>query len=452
MVRFAVGRDEKLRLAVSWKPEPKSDWTVFELPGFREESVTPRVFGPDNQSVLFTGARVGETYTALYSMNLKSKEVTRVYGFDDASIGRLIFDFAGTNVIGVVGAAADPAYHWLDANDSAARIYQALLRAFPEQHVAVESTSRDGRVAIVFVSSDVNPGDFYVFDTQKMSATHLQGVRPWVDPARMRPKTPFATKARDGVELHGYVTTPAGEGPFPLVVMPHGGPYGVRDTWTYDPDVELLASRGYAVLQVNFRGSGGYGIDFEEAGYRQWGAKIQDDITDATRWAIEQKVAASDRIAIFGASFGGYAALMGVVREPKLYRCAVGYAGVYDLELELKSGDIPRSRAGGAYLEKVIGSDPDELKARSPVDNARRIEVPVLLIHGKVDWRADFAQAKRMKAALEAAGKQFEWIALSREGHGIFDEETRRDVYERLLQFLDRNLACTAPSPASSHP
>lgn len=447
-VRFAIGRDEKLKLAVSWKPEPESDWTVFELPGFREESITPRVFGPDNQSVLFTGAREGETYTALYSMDLKSKEVTRVFAFDDASIGRLVFDFAGTNIVGVVGAAADPAYHWLNTNDPAAKIYQALLRAFPKQQVEVTSTSRDGHFAVVFVSSDVNPGDFYLFDTQKMNAAYLQGVRRWVDPARMRPKTPFAMKARDGVELHGFITTPAGEGPFPLVVMPHGGPHGVCDTSSFDGDVQLLASRGYAVLQVNFRGSGGYGIDFQNAGYRQWGAKIQDDITDATHWAIEQKIAAPDRIGIFGASFGGYAALMGVVREPKLYRCAVGYAGVYDLELALKSGDVPRSRTGGAYLEKVIGSDPEELKARSPVNGAQRIEVPVLLIHGKEDWRADFAQAKRMKAALEAAGKPFEWVALSHEGHGIFEEETRRDVYERVLQFLERNLApVAAPSP-----
>jgi dipeptidyl aminopeptidase/acylaminoacyl peptidase len=443
-VRFAVGTNQKQKLAVSWKPSPTADWTVFDLPGFREESVRPRVFGPDNQSVLFTGAREGETYTALYRMDLKSRDVTRVFAFDHASIGRLIFDFSGTKIIGVVGAQSDPSYHWLDNDDRAAKIYQALLRAFPKQQVEVTSNSSDGRFAVVFVSSDVNPGDFYLFDTRKMNAAYLKGVRPWVDPARMRPKTPFTMKARDGVELHGYITTPAGEAPFPLVVMPHGGPYGAHDTWSYDGEVQLLASRGYAVLQVDFRGSGGYGIDFEEAGYRQWGAKIQDDITDATIWAIEQKIAAPDRIAIFGASFGGYAALMGAVREPKLYRCAIGYAGVYDLELVLTSGDIPRSKSGGAYLEKVLGTDHEELKARSPVYNAQRIEVPVLLIHGKEDWRADFAQAKRMKAALKAAGKPFEWVALSHEGHGIFEEETRRDVYERVLQFLARNLAPVA--------
>jgi len=440
-VRFAIGKNERHKEAVSWKPRPTSAWAVFDLPGFRGESITPRVFGPDNESVLFTGAREGETHTALYSLDLKSQAVAKVFAFEHASIGRLIFDFSGKNVVGVSGDTEDPIYHWLNDDDRAVKVYKALLRAFPNQQVEVTSTADDGRTAIVFVDSDVNPGDYYVFDTQTMRAARLQGVRPWVDPARMRPKAPFSMHARDGLELHGYVTKPAGDGPYPLVMLPHGGPHGVRDTWSYDSEAQLLASRGYAVLQVNFRGSGGYGIDFENAGYREWGAKIQEDITDATRWAIEQKIAAPDRIAIFGASFGGYAALMGAEHEPKLYRCAIGYAGVYDLELMYSSGDVPRSNAGWAFLEKALGTDHDELKARSPVNMANAIEVPVLLIHGKDDQRADFKQATRMRAALEAAGKPVEWVALSHGGHGIFDEETRRDVYERVLQFLDKNLA-----------
>jgi len=440
-VRFAIGKDERFKLAVSWKPDPTSGWTAFEFPGFREESITPRVFESDDQSVLFTGAREGETHTALFRLDLKSKEITKVFAFDNASIGRVILDFSGTRIVAVAGYTDRQIYHWLANDDPAARIYQALQRAFRDQEVFVTSTSRDGRLAVVLVGSDVNPGEFYLFDTHSMKAEYLQAVRPWVDPAKMRPKTPFTMKARDGLELHGYVTRPDGEGPSPLVVLPHGGPEGVRDTWSYDWDVQLLASRGYAVLQLNFRGSGGYGIDFANAGLREWGARMQDDITDATRWAIEQKIGAADRTCIFGASFGGYAALMGVVREPKLYRCAIGYAGVYDLELLLKSGDIARSRTGQAFLESALGSDREELASRSPANNAQKIEVPVLLIHGKEDMRADFAQAKRMKSALESAAKRFEWVALSYEGHGVYDEQTRREVYEKILGFLERNLA-----------
>jgi dipeptidyl aminopeptidase/acylaminoacyl peptidase len=193
-----------------------------------------------------------------------------------------------------------------------------------------------------------------------------------------------------------------------MVVMPHGGPHGIRDVWEFDPEVQLLANRGYAVLQVNFRGSGGYGMDFGRAGYGEWGAKMQDDLTDATRWAIEQKIAPADRVCIYGASYGGFAALMGAAREPDLYRCAIGYAGVYDLELMRQAGDIPDSRGGRVYLDLVLGTDAAKLRAQSPVNNAQNIKTPVLLIHGKVDGRADYEHAKRMRAALEKNQKKVE--------------------------------------------
>jgi dipeptidyl aminopeptidase/acylaminoacyl peptidase len=232
-----------------------------------------------------------------------------------------------------------------------------------------------------------------------------------------------------------------------MVVLPHGGPHAIHDTWEFNPEVQLLASRGYAVLQVNFRGSGGYGMDFQSAGYREWGGKMQDDITDATHWAIEQKIAAADRICIYGASYGGFAALMSAAREPDLYRCAVGYAGIYDLELMYQSGDVPDSRTGVAYLERVLGSDVTRLRAQSPAWNAQNIKAPVLLIHGKADWRADYEQAERMKAALEKNNKKYEWLVLSREGHGIYDEDSRREVYERILQFLAANLNARPGTP-----
>jgi dipeptidyl aminopeptidase/acylaminoacyl peptidase len=194
------------------------------------------------------------------------------------------------------------------------------------------------------------------------------------------------------------------------------------------------------VLQLNYRGSGGYGMDFESAGFREWGAKMQDDLTDATRWAIEQKIAPADRICIYGVSYGGFAALMGVAREPDLYRCAIGYAGVYDLQLIRESDETAGSSFSSTYWDRVLGSDVAKLRAQSPVYNAQSIKAPVLLIHGKADATADYEHAKRMRAALEQNQKKFEWLALGGEGHGAYDEGTRREVYERILQFLDANL------------
>jgi dipeptidyl aminopeptidase/acylaminoacyl peptidase len=191
---------------------------------------------------------------------------------------------------------------------------------------------------------------------------------------------------------------------------------------------------------VNYRGSGGYGADFQAAGHREWGAKMQDDLTDATRWAIEQKIAPADRICIYGVSYGGFAALMGAAREPDLYRCAIGYAGVYDLQLIWESDSSGDSKFGRSYWDRVLGGDVAKLRAQSPVYNAGNIKAPVLLIHGKADDTADYEHAKRMRAALEQNQKKFEWLALAGEGHGAYDESTRREVYERILQFLDANL------------
>jgi dipeptidyl aminopeptidase/acylaminoacyl peptidase len=439
-VRFALGLNERSRIAVSWKPQPGAGWTGFELQGFREESVIPRRFSPDNRSVYLTGVREGETFDALYRLDLQTQQLEKVHAFANAGVDDIITDFADREIIGVSSYGDRRSDFWLLGDNPAAQTHQALQRAFPQQIVSVTSASADGRSVIVFVDSDVNPGEYYLFDTVTRRAEFLRAARTWIDPRQMRPKEPITLQARDGLQLHGYLTRPAGDGQHAMVVLPHGGPHGVRDTWEFDPEVQLLANRGYAVLQVNYRGSSGYGMDFERAGYREWGAKMQDDVTDATRWAIEQKIAPADRICIYGASYGGFAALMGVAREPDLYRCAIGYAGVYDLQLMFESGDIPDSRFGIEYLQRVLGNDIAALHVHSPVYNAQSIKAPVLLIHGKVDWRADYEQAQRMRAALEKNHKKFEWLAYGREGHGVYDESTRREVYERMLQFLDANL------------
>jgi len=440
-VRFALGRNDRQRIAVSWKPQAKGEWTSFELEGFRDESVVPQRFSSDDRSVYLTGVREGERLAALYRLDLQTRQLEKVHEFEGGGVAGVITDFADREIIGVRGPGDLPAEHWLLKDNPDALTHQALERAFPQQRVTLTSSSDDGRWVIVFVDSDVNPGDYYLFDTVSKHAEFLRASRIWIEPKQMRPKEPFACKARDGLELHGYVTRPAGDAPHPMVVLPHGGPHGYHDTWEFDPEVQLLASRGYAVLQVNFRGSNGYGMDFQRAGYREWGGRMQDDITDATHWAIEQKIAAADRICIYGVSYGGYAALMSAAREPDLYRCAIGYAGVYDLELMYQSGDTPDSRNGVAFLERVLGTDVARLHAQSPTYNAQQIKAPVLLIHGKADWRADYEHAERMKAALQKNQKKFEWLVLGREGHGIYDEESRREVYERILQFLAANLS-----------
>jgi dipeptidyl aminopeptidase/acylaminoacyl peptidase len=443
-VRFALGLNSQFQYTASWKPDPDGEWTDFDLPGFREDSIVPQIMSEDGQSVYFLATESDSQYSALFCMDLQTKGIIKVFGFEDKEIFDLIFDLKGERFIGVVSYTDKPVTHWLDKKDKFAQIQMSLMRTFSPQTVRIVTKTKDGSLAVFLVSSDTNPGDFYLLDTKTKKADYLQAARAWINPEEMCPKQPVTFKARDGLTLHGYITRPKGAGPYPMVVLPHGGPHGVRDAWEFDPDVQLLANRGYAVLQVNYRGSGGFGEAFRRLGYKQWGGKIQDDIADATLWAIDQNITTRDRVCIYGHSFGAYAALEGVVREPTLYHCSIGYAGIYDLELMFSTADTSRSETGKSYLQRVLGSDTDLLRAWSPVYNADRIQVPVLLIHGKEDSRADFKQAKRMKSALEESGKKFEWMELKREGHGVHDEETRTEVYERIIEFLDKHLKGSA--------
>ncbi len=226
----------------------------------------------------------------------------------------------------------------------------------------------------------------------------------------------------------------------PLVVYVHGGPYGIRNRWEFDSNVQALASRGYAVLQVNYRGSGGYGGAFERAGYREWGGRMQDDLTDATRWAVAQGIADPQRLGILGGSYGGYAALEGAVKEPDLYRCAIGYVGVYDLKLMYSSGDIPQSEYGTKYLEKVLGTDDSVLWDRSPLAHVDRLKAKVMLVVGGADWRVSPMQGERLHDALDRAGIQHEWLYKRTEGHGFYDEGNRTELLERVVAFLGKSI------------
>lgn len=328
---------------------------------------------------------------------------------------------------------------FFDEASPTARLYRSLEKAFPGQAVAVTSTTRDGRLALLNIWSDRNNGDFYLFDTESKSANLLYSRREWFDPAMVPPSRAIEVTARDGMKLHGYLTLPLGkEKNLPLVVLPHGGPFTIFDAWGFDDDSQMLADAGYAVLRLNFRGSGNYGRDYLNAGARQWGKSMQDDLTDATRWAIAQQVADPSRICIYGASYGGYAALMGAAKEPDLYACAVGYVGVYDLE-KMHKDDAAHSRSWKSWTNDWIG-DRNTLGEVSPVNLAARIKAPVFLAAGGQDERAPVEHTRKMEKALKEAGVPVESLYFKSEGHGFFTEPHRREYYTRLLAFLSTHL------------
>jgi dipeptidyl aminopeptidase/acylaminoacyl peptidase len=267
--------------------------------------------------------------------------------------------------------------------------------------------------------------------------------RQWLDKNKMASVKPFSFTARDGKQIHGYLTIPQGSNGknLPMIVNPHGGPIGPRDDWGFNSETQMFANRGYLVLQVNFRGSGGYGKAFQDAGHRQWGQGIQNDILDATHWAIKQGYADKDRICIYGGSFGGYSSLMAPAREPDLYKCAFGYVGVYDMEMMFEKGDIPERESGLRFLRRTLGTDKAELRATSPTSLVKNIKIPVYLAAGARDARAVPEQTEAMNKALIAAGNPPEgMIVQSGEMHGFYKEENNLKLYTEMLKFFGRHI------------
>lgn len=351
-----------------------------------------------------------------------------------------IYSIDGREPIGAVFGPGRPRERYWGEE---VRWRQAVSAAFPDASTTVLNATRDGELAIIKVSSDTDPGAFYLFDRQHAKADLLFRSSPWLDLKQQLPTQPISFSARDGLPLTGFITMPHvahGEQPA-MVVMVHGGPFYTRAEWQFDPVVQLLAQHGYAVLQVNFRGSAGAGRSFVDAGRHQWGAAMQDDITDGTLWAIHQDMADAHRVCIFGISYGAYSAMMGAVREPALYRCAVGLSGVYDLNRIYRWGDTHRSDFGTSYLRLMIGSDPAALARVSPTSLAAQIKIPVLLGHGADDARAPVQHATALRDALRDAGNPTELFIYNYEGHGLVGYDDSVDFYTRTLRFLDVHTA-----------
>jgi len=293
------------------------------------------------------------------------------------------------------------------------------------------------------VIGDNTTPEYFLYNRTKNQVQKLFDSLPWIDDSQLARMHPVIIKARDGVELNGYLTIPPGSPGenLPMVIMPHGGPHGIRDSWGYDDQVQLMATHGYAVLQVNYRGSGGYGLAFEKMGYLQWGLAMQDDLTDATDWAIHEGIADPKRICIYGWSYGGYATLMGIVREPDLYQCAVAGAGVYDQDIQYKKADFTRfTRWGADYIDKVIGPTAEDRRRASPITYVDRIKTPLFIVHGEEDLRVPLEHARALVKALKAVGITPQYMEKDNEGHGFFNEENRADFNRALLDFLDKHI------------
>lgn len=444
-VRFAKGGGVDNVDKTYYRASDAAEWELLNDASVTGISEWPIGFSEDNATV-YMQAEQTQGPDVWIAMNVLTKERKRVLSDDDTDPEDVIFHGNSRVPVGAYFMDGKPRTMFFDEGSIEARLHRGLEAAFAGEAVTITSYTNDGKLALLRVGGDRNPGTFYVFDIAARKAHFQVSSRGWFARDSMAQMRPISVTARDGLTLRGYLTVPraaAGKN-LPLIVMPHGGPFNIFDRWAFDDDTQLLATSGYAVLQINFRGSGNQGSAFKQAGARQWGRKMQDDVTDATRWAIDQGIADANRICIYGASYGAYAALMGVVREPALYRCAVGYVGVYDLPLMHKKGDIQRRDSGEVYLNEWIGKVED-LTAVSPTQLAAQIKVPVFLAAGGEDERAPIEHSRRMEQALLDAGVPVETLFVKREGHGFYLEANRRAFYTRLLAFLGKHLGVATP-------
>lgn len=336
-----------------------------------------------------------------------------------------------------------PGRHYFDAETQ--RMFERLEKQLPGNSLMLQSATLAEDKYIVAAFNDRTQGARYLYDAKADTLALLGEISPWLKTEQMAAMQPIRYTARDGLEIPGYLTLPVGRPAknLPCVVNPHGGPWA-RDGWGFNPEVQFLANRGYCVLQMNFRGSTGYGRAFWEASFKQWGLAMQDDITDGVQWLVQQGIADPKRIAIYGASYGGYATLSGVTKTPDLYAAAVNYVGVSNL-FTFMNTIPPYWEPFRQQMYQMVGNPEDaadkaRMTATSPALNADKIKTPLLVAQGARDPRVNKAESDQIVAALRARGVDVEYIVKDNEGHGFANEENRFEFYGAMERFLAKHL------------
>jgi dipeptidyl aminopeptidase/acylaminoacyl peptidase len=437
--RFASGFDNKNEHVLYRRNDSSGDWELLESAKFG--GLDPLAFSEDGSEFAAIQSIKGGP-DVLIRENIANGARTVMLQHPDGSINDFLYGIDHGIPLAASSRIDIPQWHYFNPRHPDAQLHKLLSDQFPDSVIDFINFTDDGKQLLFSVASDRDPSSFYIYDRRTGKADFLMAEMEEIDPDRMAERRPIQFRARDGLTLHGFLTLPPhppATGKPALVLMPHGGPISIYDSWYFDRDAQFLASRGYAVLQVNYRGSGGRGVDFEKAGQQQWGGKIQDDLVDGVQWVRTQGLADPARACVFGGSFGGYSALMLAARDGALFRCAVGYAGVYDLKLFTSSSGENREKSLD-WRSKWVGNDEGELARQSPAMLADKITIPVLLVHGGKDERAPKEHAFHMRDALIKAGRPPEWLYVDYEGHGFYDTENLTNFYQMLETFLAKHL------------
>jgi dipeptidyl aminopeptidase/acylaminoacyl peptidase len=439
VIRMA-SKTDGVNVTYLYRNSEKDSLQPFLSTSFKE-SFTPQFFDADNKYV-YVLSNIGRDKVALATFDpVAKKELKEIYANQDYDLDDAFYDRKKKVLVSVTWDGEKQERHFFDSEWE--KVQKGMESKMPGYEVAITSYDDSHNKYIVAVSSDRLPVKYFAYDSNKKDYQEVANPYAWLNEKDLAKMEPITFQSRDGLTIHGYLTLPKGIKPknLPVVVNPHGGPWA-RDSWGYNPEVQFLANRGYAVLQLNFRGSTGYGRKFWESSFKQWGKKMQDDVSDGVEWLKIKGIADQNRIAIYGGSYGGYTTLAAVAFTPDLFAAAVDYVGVSNLFTFMNT--IP------AYwkpyldqLHEMVG-DPKKdsalLAEASPVFHADKIRTPLFIAQGANDPRVNKAESDQMVAALKKRGVEVEYMVKNNEGHGFLNQDSRFDFYGAMEKFLDKHL------------
>ncbi|WP_371194274.1 alpha/beta fold hydrolase [Glaciecola sp. SC05] len=438
-LQFAVGLDKNFKRRIyQYKDDQFVDVSDQDFGSNFNVAGVPET----GDSILYYDTIDSNTET-LYRLDMKSGERTAIFNDPNVDISRVILASDGVTPIAVQLDNGYPSYHLLDSDSPESKVFAELVEMFKGYEITLTSADDAKKLYTVYATNEIVPGQYFLYEAKTKKLRLLFANLSDIPSNQLSQSFPFSFKASDGVDIPGYITFPAHipeTQNVPMVTLVHGGPIA-RDYWEFDREVQLLASQGYAVLRVNFRGSDGYGSDFRRMSRQQWGTRMQQDIIEATQFVVNSGGIDKDKLCIMGASYGGYSAVMSATIAPDLFKCVVANVGVYDLELMFEEGDIQQYLLyGKAYLTEQLGTDTAVLKAQSPVNHVAKLKAPIFLAHGGEDQRVPISHAEALKVELDRHNKPYVWFYTERAGHGFFEEASTIAYFEAVTKFLNQHL------------
>ena len=443
---IAYGMDENSHSVIFARDNANQPWKQLDI----TRHIVPLRFSADGSQLYCLYSASGGPYAlAVSDPGMTNFRVLASDSFGDIDANGIGWTPYPQKPFAVTVQTGRPHVTYID-DDNWATVHKALSEQYPGYAINFGGISDDGTRILIQAYSDRDPGFLALFTLSPVSLTPLYRFLPWIQPAQMASRKPIRFKTTTGIELDGYITMPADAKNLPMVLLPHGGPFSLRDSWAFDPWAQFLANRGYAVLQVNYRGSGGRGPAFDDSGTYQISTGMQQDLIDGVHWAIEEGYADKNRICIFGASFGGYSALMAPIRAPGIFKCSIDFAGVSDYAIEFDKSDTSKGVSGRNYFKERIGTGDANIKAISPIYHLDQFNVPVLIVHGEKDERVPIKNAKELRDALDKAGKPYEWLVKPKEGHGFYSEANNTEFLQRMEQFLNKYIGADSTRTANA--